>query len=217
MDRSQPSLGGCQYQKPTPHHHTLFWPGVCSKGAQGRVNTGQLTMFRHVKEMAWPIHAAATAGMEISRSDMGVSDSSFLESRDVLGRQCDDEATLSPSRRRRCAGNDRRELGLSLYCFRHIFLGEKLMHALAHWVVIFSRWMVPRVCFLSGEAQRYSRKRSSEAARACIFRKSGPATAEGLVRAAAMSSSTESVGSRRTAHAACGSSFRHNVQAVGCN
>lgn len=86
MDRSQPSLGGCQYQKPTPHHHTLFGPGFVRREHKGRVNMGQLTIFRHVKEIAWLFHAAATAGMEISRSDMGVSDSSFLESRDVLGR-----------------------------------------------------------------------------------------------------------------------------------
>lgn len=90
------------------------------------------------------------------------------------------------------------------------------MHAPAHWVVIFSRGMVPQVFLVWGSTTVIRGKRSLKTARACIFRKSGPATAEGLVRAAAMSSSTESVGSR-TAHAACGSSFRHNVQAMGCN
>jgi hypothetical protein len=76
MDRSQPSLGGCQYQKPTPHHHTPFGP---REEHQRRVNLGQLTIVRHVKGIAWPFHAAAAAVWEIFESRMGVSDSSFLE------------------------------------------------------------------------------------------------------------------------------------------
>lgn len=91
------------------------------------------------------------------------------------------------------------------------------MHAPAHWVVIFSRWMVPRVIFfclgkhniIRGNGHRGPRGPASSA-------KAGQPPPKRPVRAAAMSSSTESVGSR-TAHAACGSSFRHNVQAMGCN
>lgn len=62
MDRSQPSLGGCQYHKPTPHHHTLFWPFPIRGAHKGRViYGGHLTTSRHVKEGAWPLYAAAAA------------------------------------------------------------------------------------------------------------------------------------------------------------
>ena len=78
MDRSQPSLGGCQYQKPTPHH-TLFGPVFVREEHKGRVNMRQLTIVRHVKGIAWAFHAAAAAAWEIFESRMGVSDSSFQE------------------------------------------------------------------------------------------------------------------------------------------
>lgn len=47
------------------------------------------------------------------------------------------------------------------------------------WRSCCSRGMVLRM-EPSGGARHYSRKGSSKAARACIFRKSGPATAEGV-------------------------------------
>lgn len=50
------------------------------------------------------------------------------------------------------------------------------------WRSCCSRGMVLRM-EPSGGARHYSRKGSSKAARACIFRKSGPATAEGVFRA----------------------------------
>lgn len=76
-----------------------------------------------------------------------------------------------------------------------------------------SRWMVLRM-ELSGGARHYSRKRPSNAARACIFRKSGPASAEALLPGPGkvLSQPSESVGSPGSA--ACGSSFRHNLQPV---
>lgn len=82
MDRSQPSLGGCQYHKPTPHHHTLSkMAAPPSRCAQGRVIQGeQLTMSRHVKEGAWPpFTRRPQRDGRIFQGAMGVSDSSFLD------------------------------------------------------------------------------------------------------------------------------------------
>lgn len=62
MDRSQPSLGGCQYHKHPPRTTT---PSSGRVLFEERTGTGylwwQLTISRHVKEGAWLLYAAAAA------------------------------------------------------------------------------------------------------------------------------------------------------------
>lgn len=108
------SLGGCQYHKPTPHHHTLFfWPGSVRECAQGRViYGGHLTTTRHVKGTWAPFTRRPQRFGEYSRVIWEFLIHHSWASRDVLGRQCDGGLpSLSHSPRggrRRCAGIDRR-------------------------------------------------------------------------------------------------------------
>lgn len=89
IDRSRPSLGGCQYHNPTPHHHTLFLAVFSSwRGAQGRVIHGwQLTKFRHVKGgQLGPLTRRPQRYVEYSRVILEFLIHHSWTSRDVLGR-----------------------------------------------------------------------------------------------------------------------------------